>query len=136
MRAGRLRHRLTLQSKVYTANSYGEQVVTWADEATVWGAIEPLSGREYFAQQEIQAEAKVRITIRYYSGVDETWRVKHGSTYYNIVDALKHNEIKRTITLMCREGVSDDQADAGASYLLLESGDQLLLESSGSLILE
>lgn len=136
MRAGRLRHRLTLQSKTYTANAYGEQVVTWSDEATVWGAIEPLSGREYFAQSQIQAEATVRIVIRYYSTIDETWRVKHGGLYYNIVDVLNHDLRNRMMTLMCRQGVSDDQADAGASYLLLETGDKLLLESGDGLLLE
>lgn len=136
MRSGRLRHRLTLQSKVEARDSYGAAVITWDDEATVWGAIEPLSGREYFAQHQIQAESTVRIVIRYYSGVSSTWRVKHGGLYYNIVDVLNHDTRNRMMTLMCREGVSDDEADAGASYLLLETGDKLLLESSGSLLLE
>lgn len=136
MRAGRLRHRLVLQSKTLTSNAYGEQIVTWSDEDTVWGAIEPVGGREYFAQDQTQAEARVRIVIRYHSTIDETWRVKNGGLYYNVVSVINHDMRDRMITLMCREGVSDDQADAGASYLLLETGDQLLLESSGSLLLE
>ena len=135
MRAGRLRHRLTLQSKTYTANAYGEQAVTWSDEATVWGAIEPLSGREYFAQNQTQAEASVRIVIRYNSTVDETYRVKHGGLYYNIVDVLNHDLRNRMMTLMTRQGVSDDEA-SGTSYFLLETGDKLLLESGDGLLLE
>ena len=136
MRAGRLRHRLVLQSKTYTANAYGEQVVTWSDETTVWGAIEPLSGKEFFAQAEIQSEARVRIVIRYNASIDTTWRVKSGGLYYDIVEVINHDMCDRMITIMAREGVSDDQADAGESILLLETGDQLLLESSGSLLLE
>lgn len=137
MRAGRLRHRVTLQSKVEARDSYGATTITWDDEATVWAAIEPLSGREYFSQQQIQAEASVRIVVRYYSGLSTAWRVKDGSTYYDIVDVLNHDERNRMMTLMCRTGVSEDYGDdAAASYLLLETGDQLLLESSGSLLLE
>jgi len=136
MRAGRLRHRLVLQSKTYTVNSYGEQAVTWSTETTVWGAIEPLSGREMYAQNQIQPEAKVRIVIRYNSSIDESWRVKHDGLYYDIEDVINHDTRDRMLTLMCRQGVSDDQADAGVDSLLLESGDYLLLESGDKLILE
>jgi SPP1 family predicted phage head-tail adaptor len=135
MRAGRLRKRLVLQSKTEARDAYGGTVITWTDEATVWGAIEPLSGREYFSQQAVQAESKVRIVLRYYAGISTSWRVSHGGLFYNIEDVLNHDTRNRQITLMCREGVSDDEATV-SSYLLLESGDQLLLESSGSLVLE
>ena len=136
MRSGRLRHRLVLQSKTYTTNAYGERVVGWATETTVWGAIEPLSGREYFSQQQVQAEAKVRIVIRYNSSIDTTWRVSHGGLYYDIEDVQNHDTRGRMITLMCREGVSEDTGDVGTDALLLESGDYLLLESGDKLLLE
>ena len=133
MRSGRLRHRLLLQSKVVTRDSYGAAIITWADQATVWGAIEPLSGTEYFSQAQVQDEAKVRIVIRFYDGVDTTWRVKHDNKYYDLVDVLNHDEKDRMLTLMCRQGVSEITE---GSYLLLEDGFQLLLESTGSLLLE
>lgn len=115
MRSGRLRHRLVLQSKVHTQDAYGDAVVSWSIEATVWGAIEPLSGKEYFSQQQVQAEAKVRIVIRHYSGIDTTWRVSHGGLYYDIEDVLNHDTRNRMITLMCREGVSEDVGDSADS---------------------
>jgi SPP1 family predicted phage head-tail adaptor len=133
MRSGRLRHRLLLQSKVVTRDSYGAAIITWADQATVWGAIEPLSGTEYFSQAQVQDEAKVRIVIRFYDGVDTTWRVKHDNKYYDLVDVLNHDEKDRMLTLMCRQGVSEITE---GGYLLLEDGFQLLLESTGSLLLE
>jgi len=135
MQAGRLRHRLILQSKAETRDSYGATLITWDTVATVWGAIEPLSGKEYFAQQEVQSESKVRIVIRYYSGVLPSWRVSHGGLYYDIEDVLNHDTRNRQLTLMCRQGVSETGA-ATSSYLLLEDGFQLLLESTGSLLLE
>ena len=54
MRAGRLRHRLVLQSKSEARDAYGGAIITWSTQDTVWGAIEPLSGNEYFAQDQIQ----------------------------------------------------------------------------------
>lgn len=137
MRAGRLRHRLVLQSKTETRDSYGGSVITWTTQTTVWGAIEPLSGREYLAQRQVQAEAKVRIVIRYHSTIDETWRVKHGGLYYDIVDVLNENTRDRQLILMCREGVSEDTGtDLTPSYLLLENGDYFLLETGDKLILD
>ena len=133
MRAGRLRHRLLLQSKIETQDSYGAAIITWTDEATVWGAIEPLSGQEYFSQAQVQAEAKVKMTIRYYDGITTEWRIRNENKYYDIVDVLDHNEIHRMLTIMCRQGVSEISE---GGYLLLEDGFQLLLESTGSLLLE
>ena len=137
IRAGRLRHRLTLQSKSETRDAYGSAIISWVDEVTLWGAIEPLSGKEYFSQSSVQAESKVRIVIRFYSGISTTWRVKNDGLYYDIKDVLNENSRDRMLVLMCSEGVTEDYGpDAAASYLLLEDGFQLLLESTGSLLLE
>ena len=138
MRSGRLRDRLLLQSKTLTRDAYGGATVTWSDEATVWGSIEPLSGREWLAQQQLQSEVDVRIVIRYKTGVTTAWRVKHESRYYDILAVLNADMRDRTLTLMCCQGVTEDVgADASASYLLLEDGlSNLLLESGDRLILE
>ncbi|MDB4312004.1 phage head closure protein [bacterium] len=110
MRAGRLRHRLILQSKVVGRDSYGGAIITWTTQATVWGAIEPLSGNEYFAQDQIQSESKVRVVIRYHSTVDPEWRISHAGLYYDIQDVLNHDTRNRQITLMCKQGVKEDEA--------------------------
>ena len=109
-----LSQRLILQSKATDTTSpqaardaYGSETVSWNTEATVWGAIEPLSGKEYFGQDSVQSEAKVRIVIRYYSGVLASWRVSHAGLYYDIEDVLNHDTRDRQITLMCRQGVSE-----------------------------
>ena len=139
MRAGRLRHRLVLQSKTYTRDSYGGAIVGWTTEATVWGAIEPLSGRELFAQQQVQPEAQVRIVLRYYSGLDTTWRVTNGGLYYDIVEVINRDMRNEMLTLLCRQGVSQDVGDVDADViddLLLESGDFILLESGDNILLE
>ena len=119
MRAGRLRHRLVLQSKVNASparDEYGSALLNWSTQATVWGAIEPLYGNELFAQQQMQSETRVRVTLRYYSGLDTSWRIKHNdpatspetATYYDIVDIIDKDARHAMMTLMCRVGVSED----------------------------
>ena len=137
MRSGRLRSRLVLQSKTYTTNAYGEQVVGWSTEATVWGAIEPLSGKEFLAQQQIQAETMVRIVLRYRSDITTAWRITNDGLYYDVVDILNDGGRNRTLTIHCRQGVSEDVGTtASAGSLLLEAGDYILLESGDQLLLE
>ena len=108
MRAGRLRHRLVLQSKSEARDAYGATIITWSTEDTVWGAIEPLSGNEYFAQDQIQSEAKVRIVIRYHATISTEWRVSHNGLYYDIQDVLNHDTRNRQITLMALQGVKEE----------------------------
>jgi SPP1 family predicted phage head-tail adaptor len=132
MRAGRLRHRLTLQSKTESRDAYGSAIIAWTTEATVWGAIEPLSGREYPSQGTLQAEAKVRIVLRYRTGIIPAWRFKHDGLYYDIVDVINERTRDRMIHLMTREGVSDDGSDAvtqnvvNSGVLVVNSGIQVV----------
>ena len=104
---GRRRHRGVLQSKTETRGDAGGVVISWTTEATVWISIEPISGKEYSAIQQTQNEASVRITLRYYSGLDETWRVVNGGRAYSIVDAINDDDLNRDLTLMCLQGVKD-----------------------------
>jgi len=108
IRAGRLRRRLELQSKTTSRDSYGAAIVGWTTQRTVWGAIEPLSGRELFSEQQNQSEHQVRIMLRYSGEIDTTWRISHGGKYYDILSVINHDSINSAVTLMCRQGVSDD----------------------------
>ncbi len=103
MRAGQLKHRITIQSKSASQNTYGEEVITWADWATVWAAVEPLQGREFLDGKQITAEVTTRIRIRYRSGILPEYRVKFGSIYYDILSIIPLEERDREIHLMCQE---------------------------------
>lgn len=118
MRAGRLSRRVTLQSRVETQGSTGEVTWTWADVATVWAAIEPISGREYFSAQQVQSSTDTRIRIRYRHGVTSKMRVAYeepGSPmytrYYEINSIVHFQENRRELQLMCRERETDGWQD-------------------------
>ncbi|MBM4299281.1 MAG: head-tail adaptor protein, partial [Deltaproteobacteria bacterium] len=67
--AGRLDKRVTLQSAVLVRDGHGQPIETWSNVATVWAAIEPIRGREFFAAKQFSAEVTHKLVIRYRSGV-------------------------------------------------------------------
>lgn len=74
MQAGELRHRVTIQELVDGQDPSGQPIQTWQDVATVWAAVEPLRGREFWDAQQVAAEETVRIRIRYRAGIETAMR--------------------------------------------------------------
>ena len=105
MRAGELRHRVTIQQKIVTRDTFGGEVVTWADVATVWAAVEPLRGREFLDAKQIQAETAYRVRMRYRSDVDTDMRIVWDSRTLEITAVLDVDGRGRELELMCREVV-------------------------------
>ena len=101
MRAGRLRHRVTIQQLVPDPSIGGED--SWHDYATVWAAVEPLRGREYLAAQQEGAEVTGRITIRYIAGLKPTMRIKYGERIYQILSGIDPEERNAELQLMVKE---------------------------------
>ena len=98
MQAGRLTQRVRIERPVKTRNSLGEQLVTWEEFATVWAAVEPLSGGELTSLRAELADVTARIRIRYRPGVRPEMRIVHGSAVYNIASAIdvgsRHHELE------------------------------------------
>jgi SPP1 family predicted phage head-tail adaptor len=102
MQAGRLRHRLVIQSKSVTRDSYGGEVVAWVEFATVWGEKRPLRGAEYIAMQSAQADITSRFVIRYLPGVTPAMRVLDGEATHDISEVIDVNGRSRELELLCR----------------------------------
>lgn len=103
MEAGKLRHRVTIQSKAATRDTYGEEVIIWTTVATVWAAVEPLQGREYLEARQVTAEVSTRIIIRRRSGILPEMRAVYGSRIYDILAVIEVDEARREMELMCQE---------------------------------
>lgn len=103
MRAGQLRHRVTIQQKDPTQDQYGEQVPTWNQVAEVWAAVEPLRGREFLEAQRVGAEVTTRIRIRHRDEITPEMRVVWGDHVYDIKAVIHVEERQREIHLMCKE---------------------------------
>lgn len=111
MRAGTLRHTVTLQSPQTTRDAVGEQTLSFTTVASVPASIAPISGREQFYAAQRQASTTHILRIRYSSqvaAIDATWRVLFGSRVFSI-DAPPRNVDERNemIELQCTEGLRE-----------------------------
>ena len=109
-KAGLLRHRVTIQNFTSTQDPVTGEVLpsAWTDWATaVAAAIEPLSGREFIAAQQVSSELTTRITIRARAGVVPVMRIVHGTTVYDIKGILPDKDSGlEYLTLMCSSGIN------------------------------
>lgn len=93
--AGKLRHKLALQSQMPVQDSVsGETVSIWGTVAEVFGAIEPLSAREFIQSGAGQVQISARITLRSRSDINNTWRIVHLRTgkVYDVEGVLPDKE--------------------------------------------
>ena len=117
MRAGRLRHRLRLQTQTETRDSHGGVTITWTTTATVWGAVEALTGWENVTADQVNSALMVRIIIRYgseWKTINSKWRVQDANSLrkyeINAVIQPEHRSRPNTvIELMCTESERDDE---------------------------
>lgn len=107
MEIGRLRQRITLQKQVNVRNSYGSVVTEWQNMTTVWAEIKPISGREYFASQQVQSEVTTQITLRYLADIEPTMRVKFNERHFEIISVINPQERNITLQLMCKEVLNE-----------------------------
>jgi SPP1 family predicted phage head-tail adaptor len=105
MRSGRLRHSVHIERQSTTQDEFGQRVETWVEIAHKRAAIEPLNGKEYFADRGEQAEVETRIRIRYDSAISDLTpadRVNHDGIIYDIVSVINPNERGEEYVLMCK----------------------------------
>lgn len=101
--AGKLKRKITIESKSNAQDAYGALVETWSTYATAWAAIEPVSGSEYFRNGKVTSEVNIRILMRYVAGVTNLMRVKFGTRIFAIVTANNLLERNKEYELMCKE---------------------------------
>ena len=102
MRAGNLRHRVTIQQPVVDSSWGG--TTNWEEYVEVWAAVEPLRGRELLAAQQVQSETTAKVTIRYVAGVTAKMRILHGSRIFELTaPPIDPEERHRELQLMVKE---------------------------------
>ena len=105
MRAGKLRHKVTIEYRTLTADAYGGQTATWATLDTVWADLESLTGIESWQDKQQTPIITHKVTIRYRADIDPKMRIKYGSRYLNIANIVNKEERNIELALLCREDV-------------------------------
>lgn len=90
VRAGRLRHRVTIRRLVASKDgTTGAVTNSWVEFAQVWAAVEPLTAKEFSDAAQTQSKVTARIVIRYMAGILPSMRVYHRNHIYKIEGVLE-----------------------------------------------
>ncbi len=103
MNIGRLDRRVKLQAQLRTSDGAGGVTVAWSDVVTVWASIEPASGREAYAAQQLQGRVTHQVRMRYRSGVTTGMRLVYGTRAFDIQSAVDEKGEGRSLLLTCEE---------------------------------
>lgn len=108
MRAGKLRHRITIQSRHVARGTMGGESAKWVDVVQgIPASIEPLNGRELFTAQQVHSEVTVRIRMRYRPGIEAKMRAVYQGVVYSIQYAINPELLNSELQLMCSVGVNE-----------------------------
>ena len=110
--AGTLRKRITLQQQSSSVDTYGQQISTWTDVATVWASIEPSVGRELIAAQAVRLDQPTTITTRWQPAFASpkavaAMRAVYDGRIFNIHSVQNEAEQNAMLTLIASEGLND-----------------------------
>lgn len=105
MDIGSLNRRITIQYSTRAADSLGGFTLTWADVATVWAALWPVSANETVQSNQQVMTISHRIRIRYRSILRPSWRIKYGNRYFAIISIINPGERGEWLDLMVKEAV-------------------------------
>lgn len=93
MEPAKLRHRLILKTNTPTATSDGGMPYeNFTTEATIWGRVANISGREAYYAKQVQPDATHRITLRDHVSVTPDKQLVHGSRVFNVLDVQSDGE--------------------------------------------
>lgn len=102
---GPMRQRVTIQARTTAADAYGAPVATWADVATRWGEVLPLSGRELWQAQQVRPDVTLKVRLRYYDGLTPKHRLKVGARVLEVESVVNPDGRNRFHECLCKEEV-------------------------------
>lgn len=108
MRAGKLRHRITIQQQAEVQDASGDTSLQWIDFATAVPASWLAGpGREFMAAESIRAEVAGRFETRWIDGVTAKMRVLFDGAVYNLkAPPMLDPTLRRSMVLMVGSGVN------------------------------
>lgn len=107
MQAGKLRHRLTIQTNSGTTqDASGQTTADWTEYRTVWAEIVPTAGLERWRANQMQAETTHLISIRHLDGVTTKMRgLFQGTRTFEFLSVLNVDERNIEMQIQAKERV-------------------------------
>lgn len=107
MRAGKLKHRVTIQMPARVRDAAGQPAIGWTDFAKVWANVQYLNGRQFLTSNGEANSATASIRLRYRTDLNATMRVLYGSTIFDIVAVLPDEDGGDHVDLACTTGTNN-----------------------------
>ena len=108
MKIGKLNRRVELLQFFEERDEYGGAVGNWRTVRRLWASIQPVSGTEYFQNQQITAETTTLITVRYDPRINVMHRIRYGEKLYEIIGVSDKDTRHEETVLNCKEKVDDE----------------------------
>ena len=105
MMAGRLRHRVDIESVTESQTASGQVTRSWSLFEPVWANIGRVSGNEYVQGETQIAEATHKIECRYLAGVTPKMRVNFNGRIFNILSVANVDERGIRLEMITKEAV-------------------------------
>ena len=104
---GKLRHRVTFQRYNGTVDDNGDVrddvEENWENVRTTWAAIDPVSGREFYAAAQSASEVTHKIRCRYFSGLSPSWRIRYRDRTFHIISVIDWEMRNESYLIMVKE---------------------------------
>lgn len=103
MRAGQLRHRVTIQRATVTRDSHGQETRAFAKLASRWANIQPIRAREIVDGGATEQDVTHKVTLRHFPGLLPTDRFLHGGRTFAIQSVINPGERNVMTELLATE---------------------------------
>ena len=104
MRAGKLKHLITIQQNTPTVSADGGLVDAWTTfAADIWAEVQTSGGREFWRQRQLNSELTHAVTIRHLADVKPAMRLSWGSRTLQIISVVDDENKQKSTVLNCRE---------------------------------
>ena len=100
--AGKMRHRVAIQSNSVIQDDFGQEIKTWVTDSSAYARIEPLRGRERIEALQVAPEVSHKITMRK-NTVNAENRILFESRIFNIEAVLNVDEADIILEILCKE---------------------------------
>lgn len=105
MRAGQLRHSVTIEQATESQNAIGEAIQTWTTFAKRRASVQPFQGREFWSAKQFNAESNLRVRLRYLTGLTTKMRISWNGRLFDIRSIVNADERNRELILIVEEQV-------------------------------
>jgi len=105
MRAGNLRHKITIEKPISSTNDFGEEENSYQMFQEAFASVEQFTSKEFFFSNQIVEVSTKKIRIRYFAGLEMNMRIKFNDKYFDIKEIVNPYERNKELLIAASETV-------------------------------